>query len=91
MWSGLSAYLIPRPKAQTNQKPRVLICDGFTTHESLEILEFVIQNNIILCRISSHTSHKLQPRDVAVFAPLKAAYRDWVERLERGGVGIIGK
>jgi len=26
-----------------------------------------------------------------VFAPLKAAYRDQVERLERGGVGTIGK
>jgi hypothetical protein len=26
-----------------------------------------------------------------VFAPLKAAYRDQVERLERGGIGTIGK
>jgi hypothetical protein len=26
-----------------------------------------------------------------VFAPLKAAYRDQVEQLERGGVGTIGK
>jgi len=26
-----------------------------------------------------------------VFAPLKAAYRDQVDRLERGGVGTIGK
>jgi hypothetical protein len=29
-----------------------------------------------LCRLPSHTSHKLQPCDVAVFAALKAAYRD---------------
>lgn len=39
----------------------------------------------------SHTSHKLQPCDVATFAPLKAAYRDQVDRLERGGVNTIGK
>ena len=39
----------------------------------------------------SHTSHKLQPCDVAVFSPLKAAYREQVERIERGGVNIIGK
>jgi hypothetical protein len=78
-------------RERANGKPRVLVCDGFATHESLEVLEFVMQNNIILCRLPSHTSHKLQPCDVAVFSPLKSAYRDEVDRLERGGVGTIGK
>jgi hypothetical protein len=68
-----------------------LICDGFATHETLEILEFCFENNILLCRLPSHTSHKLQPCDVAAFAPLKAAYRDQVDRLEQGGVNTIGK
>lgn len=81
----------PQTRDRADQKPRVLICDGFGTHETLEILEFCFQNHIVLCRIPSHTSHKLQPCDVAVFAPLKAAYRDQVERLERAGVGTIGK
>ncbi|GIZ48193.1 hypothetical protein CKM354_001126400 [Cercospora kikuchii] len=76
---------------RTGQRPRVLICDGFGTHETLEVLEFCFENNITLCRLPSHTSHKLQPCDIAVFGPLKAAYRDQVERLERGGVGTIGK
>ena len=44
-----------------------------------------------MCRLPSHTSHKLQPCDVGPFAPLKAAYRDEVERLDRGGVNTIGK
>jgi hypothetical protein len=69
----------------------VLICDGFGTHETLEILEFCFANNIVLCRLPSHTSHKLQLCDVTVFAPLKAAYCEQVERLERGGVDTIGK
>ena len=81
----------PQTKERANHKPRVLICDGFGTHETLEILEFVIANNIVLCRLPSHTSHKLQPCDIAAFAPLKAAYRDEVDRLELGGVGTIGK
>jgi hypothetical protein len=81
----------PQIRERAVGKPRVLICDGFSTHESLEVLEFVMQNNIILCRLPSHTSHKLQPCDVAVFSPLKTAYRDQVDRLERGGVGTIGK
>jgi DDE superfamily endonuclease len=81
----------PQTKGQANQKPRVLICDGFGTHETLEILEFCFENNIILCRLPFHTSHKLQPCDVGVFAPLKAAYRDQAERLYRGGANTVGK
>lgn len=69
----------------------MLICDGFGTHETLEILEFCFSNNIMLCRLPSHTSHKLQPCDVRVFAPLKTAYRDQVERLNRGGIDTVGK
>jgi hypothetical protein len=61
------------------------------THETLEIQEFCFENNIILCRLPSHTSHKLEPCDISVFGPLKAAYRDQVERLERGCVGTVGK
>jgi hypothetical protein len=32
-----------------------------------------------------------EPCDVAVFAPLKASYREQVDRLDRGGVNTIGK
>ena len=81
----------PQTQERANKKPRVLICDGFGTHEILKILEFCFENNIILCRLPSHTSHKLQPCDVAVFASLKVAYREQVDRLERGGVNTIGK
>ena len=72
----LTRVFYPQTKQLANGKPRVLICDGFRTHETLEILEFCFSNNVMLCRIPSHTSHKLQPCDVGVFAPLKTAYRD---------------
>ena len=65
--------------------------DGFGTHETLEALEFCFENNILLCRLTSHTSHKLQPCDVGVFAPLKAAYRDEADRLFQGGANTVGK
>lgn len=81
----------PQTKGLANQRPRVLICDGFRTYKTLEILEFCFKNNIFLYRLPSHTSHKLQPCDVGVFAPLKTAYRDEVERLYRGGLDTIGK
>ncbi len=81
----------PQTKERANQKPRVLICDGFGTHETVETLEFCLENNIIQCRIPSHTSHKLQLCDISVFGPLKLAYRDQLERLEQGCVGTVGK
>ena len=81
----------PQTREQANQKPRVLICDGFGTHETLEALEFCFENNIILCRLPSHTSHKLQPCDVVVFARLKEAYRDEADKLLRGGANTVGK
>jgi hypothetical protein len=71
----LKSVFDPQTKAQAQQKPRILISDGFGTHETLEILEYCFENNILPCRLPSHTSHKLQPCDVGVFAPLKAAYR----------------
>lgn len=45
----------PQTKERANQKPRVLIMDGFGTHETLEVLEFCFENNIILCHLPSHT------------------------------------
>jgi hypothetical protein len=81
----------PETKELANGKPRVLIGEVFGTHGTLEILQYCFDNNIILCRIPFHTSHKLQPCDVSVFSSLKAAYREQVERLERGCVGTIGK
>jgi len=81
----------PETKELANGKPRVLIGDGFGTHETPEVLKHCLENNIIFCCIPSHISHKLQPCDVSVFSSLKTAYREQVERLERGCVGTIGK
>lgn len=87
----LTRVFDPQTRDIAKGKPRVLIFDGFGTHETPEALGFCLENNIIPCRLPSHTSHKLQPCDVGVFAPLKAAYRDQVEKLNRGGVDHIGK
>ncbi|GAB7336822.1 hypothetical protein MBLNU13_g11328t1 [Cladosporium sp. NU13] len=81
----------PLTGATANGKPRILISDGLASHECLKVMTFCYEHNIILCRLPSHTSHKLQPCDVAVFGPLKTAYREQVERLFRGGAGTIGK
>ena len=81
----------PQTKDRAKGRPRVLINDGFASHKTLEVLKFYFENNIILCRLPSHTSHKLQPCDVGVFSPLKTAYRDEVERFCRGGFETVSK
>ena len=81
----------PATRSRAQGRPRILINDGFATHESLDLMTFCFENNIILCRLPSHTSHKLQPCDVGVFGPLKTAYREQVERLYRGGANTVGK
>ncbi|KAJ5240569.1 uncharacterized protein N7469_002160 [Penicillium citrinum] len=81
----------PQTRDRAGGRPRLLICDGFGTHESLEVLKFCFANRIILCRLPSHTSHKLQPCDVGVFSPLKTAYRAQLEQACRAGVNNIGK
>ena len=81
----------PSTRERANGRPRILINDGFETHESLDVLTFCFENNIVLCRLPSHTSHKLQPCDVSVFSPLKTAYREQVEHLERRGANTVNK
>ena len=81
----------PSTRERANGRPRILINDGFETHESLDVLTFCFENNIVLCRLPSHTSHRLQPCDVSVFSPLKTAYREEVEHLERRGANTVNK
>ena len=87
----LTRVFDPQTRALAYQRPRALICDGFGTHKTLEVMEFWFKNNILLCRLHSHTSHKLQPGGIGIFAPLKTAYRDEVKRIYRGGLDIISK
>ena len=96
MNSSLNLYWVqhvfdPATRARADGKPRVLIIDGFNTHESLDVLTFCFEHNIILCRQPSHATHKLQPCDVGLFSPLKTAYREQVERLYRNGAGTVNK
>lgn len=78
-------------KARANHKPRILINDGFGTHESPELMRHCLENRIILCRLGSHTSHLTQPLDVALFSPLKTAYRELVGQRNNTGIHNIGK
>jgi hypothetical protein len=59
---------------------RFLILDGHGSHVTPEFQDFCIAKRIILLCLPPHTSHMLQPLDVAVFSPLKHYFRRATER-----------
>lgn len=64
----LKIHFIPRkPPGKV-----LLLLDGHSTHcNSVEMLEYANENQIIMLSMPSHTSHYLQPLDRAVFKSLK--------------------
>lgn len=50
---------------------RLLIMDGFGSHDTREFLGYCEEYKIIPFTFPSHTTHLLQPLDVCVFQPLK--------------------
>ena len=58
------------------ERPHLLILDGHSSHESLDILMKAMEENIHILALPPHTTHALQPLDKAVFGPLNHAYNE---------------
>jgi hypothetical protein len=63
-------------KQRTKGVYRMLILDGHESHVSAEFEQYCKENNIIPISMPPHSSHLLQPLDVALYSPLKRAYGD---------------
>jgi pyruvate/2-oxoglutarate dehydrogenase complex dihydrolipoamide acyltransferase (E2) component len=57
---------------------RLLLLDGHESHCTLEFIEFCSEKKIILLVLPPHTTHLLQPLDVAIFQPLAKYYSNEV-------------
>jgi 4-hydroxybenzoate polyprenyltransferase len=71
----LEKVYIPGSKPADPSEPRLLVVDGHGSHESTDFMWLCFKNNIHLLFLPPHTSHVLQPLDLAVFSALKTAYR----------------
>ena len=60
------------------QRPLLMIFDRHKTHLGLEVKQIAMDANVLLLKLPSHTTNRLQPLDVSCFRPLKLA---WDERL----------
>lgn len=57
-----------------DKQPILLILDGHTTHTSRSMIDWALSKNVHIFVLPAHSSHVLQPLDVAVFAPFKRYY-----------------
>ena len=55
-------------------RPILLILDGDLSHVSYEVRQLAIDNQIHMLKLPPHLTHLLQPLDVGVFKPMKAAW-----------------
>ena len=62
--------------APANNAPRLFIFDGHNSHISYKIAKCAHDNNIHILCLPPHTSHALQPLDVACFRPAKQIWSD---------------
>jgi len=72
--SWLNEIFLPETKPDPPGR-RVLILDGHASHVSVEFQWTCWNNEVDLVYLPSHTSHVLQPLDLANFSPLKSKYR----------------
>jgi hypothetical protein len=61
----------PATRTKANGQYRLLVCDGHDSHISGSFIAHCLQNRILLMILPPHTSHLLQPLDIAIFGPLK--------------------
>jgi len=70
---------------------RILLCDGYGSYITREILEFCETKLIHMFCLRPHTSHILQPLDVMLFQPYKHYHAKAIDYASRTGCGDFNK
>ena len=86
--SWLTKIFEPRTKQKAGNLKRLLIVDGHSSHINMRFIEFCDQHRIILVVLPPHSTHRLQPLDVGIFAPLAAAYSNQINKVIQSSSGF---
>ncbi|CAG5025126.1 unnamed protein product [Parnassius apollo] len=70
------------------EKPVLLIYDGHSTHVDERVVALAAENNITILKLPAHTSHLLQPLDLAVFKSFKSIWDKKLVEWQRQNVGF---
>ena len=63
------------------QRPLILFVDGHSSHVTLDVIDLARENDVVIFCLPPHTTHALQPLDVAVFKSLKDFFSKSVRAL----------
>ncbi|KAE8190035.1 hypothetical protein CF336_g5475, partial [Tilletia laevis] len=80
-----------RTRRMTKGSKRLLIFDGHGSHCTKQFIDFCDQQEIIPFSLPPHSSHILQPLDVAVFQPYKHWHREAIDAATRTGCTNFSK
>jgi hypothetical protein len=61
-------------KQKAGQSYQLLIIDGYGSHLTIDFIKYCNRNRILLLVYPPHSTHTLQPLNVAMFKPLSSAY-----------------
>ena len=61
----------------------LLLLDGHKSHISIDLVEWAKTQNIILFALPAHTSHVLQPMDVACYGPFQKMFNNFCHKHTR--------
>ena len=68
----------------------VLVLDGHVTHtKNLAAIQLVRDAGVVMVSLPPHTTHKLQPLDVAFFGPLGTYYDEATRKWMKQHVGRL--
>ena len=83
---------IPQTQPDDPTAPGLFIFDGHPSHISFEMARAAVDNNIHLLCLPPHTTHALQPLDVACFRSAKAVWCDVCRKwFDRNPNKVLGK
>lgn len=71
------------PQTAVVDQYRLLLVDGHKSHASFEFMWKCYENKVVVFYLLPHSSHILQPLDLACFSLLKSRYRDQITNLAR--------
>ena len=70
------------------ENKHLLLLDGHTSHcKNLEAIKLARENGVVMMSFPAHTTHRLQPLDVAFFKSLKSWYNIQMEKFLRTSHG----
>ena len=86
--SWLSKVFEPTTRSKAGHSKRLLIVDGHSSHVNMKFIDYCDEHNILLGILPPHSTHRLQPLDVAIFSPLATAYSGQIDTLIQSSQGF---